>query len=391
MVIEKSRKRQYHIAVATKYIFRGDKMTIYFGENLKKLRKEKDMTQEALADFLGISFQAVSKWERGETYPDITMLPTLAAFFGVSVDVLLGVSTAKREEEIKELLEFYNQMHLKDSPLTFERFRKAAHEYPEDFRIVIRYMELLMGQKGAYDCPGYEKASEELMTLYGRINTCCTDDSIRMWAKRLICQHLHSKAYRTGKEEYQLKAEEILSEMPELVNSREYLSTMLISDPKKQFTACSEAIEQELYIMQGSVSHLCFYEDRFTAEEKIRAIEKMLMVIDTVYTDGDYGKMWCHLIYNYGHLGYLYAQLGNGEKAIENLRLSAGYAREYDALPEETTRTSMFFRGQTYRKLSRGKTMCERMKILMTERYPLREEFKATEGFRAVISVLEGK
>lgn len=41
-------------------------MTIYFGENLKNLRKEKDLTQETLADYLGVSFQAISKWERGE-------------------------------------------------------------------------------------------------------------------------------------------------------------------------------------------------------------------------------------------------------------------------------------------------------------------------------------
>ncbi len=46
-------------------------MKIYFGENLKRLRKEKELTQETLADFLGVSFQAVSKWERNESYPNI--------------------------------------------------------------------------------------------------------------------------------------------------------------------------------------------------------------------------------------------------------------------------------------------------------------------------------
>ena len=59
-------------------------MNIYFSENIKRLRKERELTQEALADFLGVSFQAVSKWERGESYPDIELLPTIADFFSVS-------------------------------------------------------------------------------------------------------------------------------------------------------------------------------------------------------------------------------------------------------------------------------------------------------------------
>ena len=45
-------------------------MNIYFRENIRRMRKQRDLTQEALADFLGVSFQAVSKWERGESYPD---------------------------------------------------------------------------------------------------------------------------------------------------------------------------------------------------------------------------------------------------------------------------------------------------------------------------------
>ena len=80
-------------------------MTIYLSENLKQLRRENGLTQETLADFLGVTFQSVSKWERGESYPDITMLPEIAGFFKVSVDELLGVNKAQEEEEIKRLLE----------------------------------------------------------------------------------------------------------------------------------------------------------------------------------------------------------------------------------------------------------------------------------------------
>lgn len=50
-------------------------MELIIGEKLKNLRRSKDLTQEEVATHLGISFQAISKWERGEGYPDITMLP----------------------------------------------------------------------------------------------------------------------------------------------------------------------------------------------------------------------------------------------------------------------------------------------------------------------------
>lgn len=59
-------------------------MKISIGDNLKRLCKGQNITQEELAASLGISFQAVSKWERGDTYPDITMLPALANFFSVT-------------------------------------------------------------------------------------------------------------------------------------------------------------------------------------------------------------------------------------------------------------------------------------------------------------------
>ena len=56
-------------------------MNIYFGENLKALRQKRNLTQEKLAEFLNVSFQTISKWERGDTYPDISMLPEIALFF----------------------------------------------------------------------------------------------------------------------------------------------------------------------------------------------------------------------------------------------------------------------------------------------------------------------
>lgn len=53
------------------------------GEKIKKYRKSKDITQEVLAERIGVTYQAISKWERGDSFPDITLLPALANFFDI--------------------------------------------------------------------------------------------------------------------------------------------------------------------------------------------------------------------------------------------------------------------------------------------------------------------
>ena len=67
-------------------------------KNLRRLRKEAGFTQAQLADKLGVSFQAVSRWETGAAYPDITLLPELAAAFHVTVDTLLGITEAREKD-----------------------------------------------------------------------------------------------------------------------------------------------------------------------------------------------------------------------------------------------------------------------------------------------------
>ena len=71
---------------------------LYLAKNLKKYRIMKNLTQEDIADYLNITPQSVSKWERGETYPDITLLPALANIFETSVDLLLGMDTIRAAE-----------------------------------------------------------------------------------------------------------------------------------------------------------------------------------------------------------------------------------------------------------------------------------------------------
>ncbi|MGN0155684.1 MAG: helix-turn-helix domain-containing protein [Lachnospiraceae bacterium] len=71
------------------------------GENILKLRRKKGITQEALAEFIGVTKTSVSKWETGTTMPDIQILPILASYFGVSIDELIGYTPMLSREQIR--------------------------------------------------------------------------------------------------------------------------------------------------------------------------------------------------------------------------------------------------------------------------------------------------
>ncbi|MBQ6845215.1 MAG: helix-turn-helix transcriptional regulator [Agathobacter sp.] len=74
----------------------------HLAENLTQLRHNKRITQEKLADFLGVSKASVSKWETGQSLPDIAQLPRLAVFYDVSIDALMGYEPQLSMTEIKE-------------------------------------------------------------------------------------------------------------------------------------------------------------------------------------------------------------------------------------------------------------------------------------------------
>jgi transcriptional regulator with XRE-family HTH domain len=81
------------------------------GTTIKKLRKEKGITQEQLAEYLGITSRAVSQWECDRTAPDISQLPALANIFEVSADVLLEIDVTQKEKRIEEIIKEANKHH----------------------------------------------------------------------------------------------------------------------------------------------------------------------------------------------------------------------------------------------------------------------------------------
>ena len=77
-------------------------MKLTIGENIRSFRKKNDLTQETLADRLGVTYQSISRWENGTTYPDLELIPAIAEVFAVTVDELLGMPQIKKEKRAVE-------------------------------------------------------------------------------------------------------------------------------------------------------------------------------------------------------------------------------------------------------------------------------------------------
>lgn len=111
-------------------------MNLKIGQIIKRLRQEKEITQEQLANALFVSPQAISRWESGACYPDIESLPMLADVFSVSVDELIGYKLSEREEElsaIKKEIDRLSEVGNINERIAFAR--ESLAKYPLDFEI----------------------------------------------------------------------------------------------------------------------------------------------------------------------------------------------------------------------------------------------------------------
>lgn len=101
-----------------------------FADKLARLRRERRITQEMLADFIGVTKASVSKWENRQSLPDITLLPQLASFFDVTVDELLGYEPQLSREQIqKKYREFAADFAKKPFDEVMEESRRQVHRY----------------------------------------------------------------------------------------------------------------------------------------------------------------------------------------------------------------------------------------------------------------------
>lgn len=173
-------------------------MKINIGTNIKQLRQSKGITQEQLAEAVNVSCPAVSKWERGETLPDITLLQPLAFYFGVSLDELMGYDKEKVNEEIENVISEYWQYYYKDNSKAGEIICGAFREYPNDYRVMSCYMWYIAGGAADNDPKVLLAHKAEFEEICERIIDGCSDESIRLNAWNMRAKILHAEGDTQG-------------------------------------------------------------------------------------------------------------------------------------------------------------------------------------------------
>lgn len=167
-------------------------MNIKIGENIKRLRTERGITQERLAEALGVSTVAVSKWERGETMPDISFLPHLAYFFETTTDDLLSYDACAVELSIKAFVDEHTRNAAEGKWNICKKISaKAMHDFPNDYRVMELYMWDIVGGYADNDAEAILEHREELEQLCEKILDGCRDVFIRRDAVVMKGKILH--------------------------------------------------------------------------------------------------------------------------------------------------------------------------------------------------------
>lgn len=286
-------------------------MELNFGENIKRLRKSRDLTQEALADALGISAQSVSKWECAYGYPDITQLPAIANFFGVTIDELLSNDKDGRESVREKFTEKFNDFILaSDEQIEFAR--EYCRRYPNDLDFCMYLCCALSQNIVIYP----ENKAKYLSLLRNTVEKLLESPEHRNHA-------LYNMITACDKEE----VEQYLEFAPYSV---EYTRRNLLISRYESINDCDkQLIHQGLAFIENMIHHLDIrYPDSLGPERKFEYHKCILSVVRSFSGDGNVPDGWL-AFYGYKQLVLAACLFENGKQeegkaeflsAIEKLR-----------------------------------------------------------------------
>lgn len=184
---------------------------LYLSENLKKYLALKNLTQEDVAEYLGITPQSVSKWERAECYPDITFLPALANIFETSIDMLLGMDTIRAEQTRHDIHKTASEFQKNGDYASAEKvYRDALLIYPNNAGMILGLAGML----------ALSDKSEEAVELIERGLTLSDNEKQKATIRAALC-FLYLKCGRKD------KAEALAAALPHTRESREVIQPLI--------------------------------------------------------------------------------------------------------------------------------------------------------------------
>ena len=363
-------------------------MKKYFSENLKKLRRTADITQEKLAEFVGVTPQTVSKWERAETYPDIETLPVIANYFGVTIDELLGNDKTKTDEMIDKLIaDSSESARLGDEAKAFTMAVEGYKRYPYSYKMMDFYTTALQ----SYDVTNenWKERKPEIRRVAELILDGCTVEDYRYGAIESLCCVCEPE-----------EREEMRKKIPSGFNFTQelWMEDIYPADTDKGIELRQKNMQELLWWFNRKVLDLCgrWFEDlkgmpQCDDDTWLAVNEMQIAIYNCPFRDGDYLDYAWHMAVSYSRMAETYMMKGDGKKSAECWLKTAEFSAMHESIPPYAEHTSYLVSRLVYDESKMGiQGSCGSPEDYLHQmKQPIYDPLRDNQQFTEAVRILE--